>query len=409
MKLLSMLVFLYVALSNSVVAEVAPVALTLPKTIVWQGQRLPFYVELRAQGTFSGTAAFDLPQLPGVIVVKVGNPVVSSLNIEGGNWFVQTHEFALFAQRPGILELPPFNVRFSAGEDFSGPAKEIRAQTPAYRIDVRRPPVGDEIAFLVTTEEFSVNETWQPQPAHAKAGTVFKRTIVQRAEQISGMALPPADVSAPEGIRVYVGTAETQDRMDRGEFVGERRDTLRYLFTKPGTFKLPVLTYHWWNPRTETLETQTLPAAVFEISAVSAEGALYSVVTGHFWLIVVLAAMGLGLWQRLRVKKWALRLLNAWNPPERRAARQLLRACRRHDADTAEFAWNAWRNLAKVTLDSESELQTAVLDLQRHLYGSQTSKSWRGDVLAQAFCKQLAAAKTLRSVSATDGLPALNP
>ena len=390
-------------------AEVAPVTLTLPETTVWQGQRLPFYVELRAQGAFSGTAAFDLPQLPGVIVVKVGNPVVSSLNIEGGNWFVQTHEFALFAQRSGVLELPPFNVRFSAGEDFSGPAKEVRAQTPAYRIDVRRPPVGDEIAFLVTTEDFSVNETWQPQPAQAKAGAVFKRTILQRAEQISGMALPPADVSAPEGVRVYVGMAETRDRTERDEFLGERSDTLSYLFTKPGNFELPALTYHWWNPKTATLETQTLPAAVFEISAVSAGGALYSVVTGHLWLIVVLAVMGLGLWQRLRIKKWALRLWNSWNPPERRAARRLLRACHRHDADAAEFTWNAWRNLVKLTLDQESELQTAVQDLQRHLYGSPTSKSWQGEMLAQAFRKQLAVAKTLRSVSVTGDLPALNP
>jgi len=111
---------------------------------------LPFYVELRAPGSFAGTAGFDLPQLPGTLLMKIGNPVVGSQEIEGESWFVQTHEFALFSQRPGTLEVPPFSVRFASREGFTGPAKEMQAKAPSWKVDIRRPPGSDKIGFLIT-------------------------------------------------------------------------------------------------------------------------------------------------------------------------------------------------------------------------------------------------------------------
>jgi hypothetical protein len=105
----------------------------LTESIIAAAIEVPFFVELRAGGSFTGTASFDLPQLPGALLMKIGAPVVSSQNFEGRSWFVQTHEFALFSQKPGTLEVPAFKVRFASREGFTGPAADIEAQSPGWR------------------------------------------------------------------------------------------------------------------------------------------------------------------------------------------------------------------------------------------------------------------------------------
>ena len=105
------------------------------------------------------------------------------------------------------------------------------------------------------------------------------------------MALAPASTTAPDGIRVYPGDAQTQDQLERGDFLGERRDTLTYLVQKPGTLELPALTYVWWNPKTEELQSTTLPAVTFEIAPPSATAAAEQATATHqAWLWMLAAA-----------------------------------------------------------------------------------------------------------------------
>ncbi len=109
--------------SIGVRAEVAPAAIRVPEAKAWTGQRVPFFVDLHARGSFAGAASFSLPEIPSTVILKVGNPVVSSQEIDGESWFVQAHEFALFSQQSGTLEIPGFEVRFGSRDGFTGPVK----------------------------------------------------------------------------------------------------------------------------------------------------------------------------------------------------------------------------------------------------------------------------------------------
>jgi hypothetical protein len=388
------------------------VAVRVPEVKAWVGQRVPFFVELLAPGSFAGTAGFDLPQVPGSLVMKIGNPVVSSREIEGRSWFVQTHEFALFSQKAGLLEVPAFSVRFASREGFTGPASDVEAQAPGWKVEIQRPPGSDNIGFLITTESLDVTETWDPQPGSAQVGAMFKRHIVQRAPQISGMALAPAPTTAPDGVRVYPGDAETKDQLERGDFLGERRETITYLLQKPGSLVLPALTYVWWNPKTETLQSKTLPAVTFEVAPApdaATTGNAGSARRGWRWLLGVALVAGLGAWQWRRLAGWGRRVWKTLNPPDRVAARKLLRACRYNDATAAETAWIGWRNTQDADFQPGPELHSAVLGLQRHLFGPRPAVSWRGDELARAFGEALAAAKGHSSRGHASTLPLLNP
>jgi hypothetical protein len=388
-------------------AEIPAVTVHVPETKAWIGQRVQIFVELRASGSFAGNAGFDLPQLPGVLLMKIGNPVVGSEEIGDQSWFVQTHEFALFSQKPGVLEVPAFAVRFSHRQDFAGPVTEVQAEAPGWNLEIERPPGTERIGFLIVTESLEVTETWEPRPGPVRAGAMFKRTIVQQAPQIPGMALAPMPAAAPEGVRIYTGESTTEDRFERGDFLGRRRDTFTYLFTEPGTVTLPALSSMWWNPRSKTLQSTTLPAVVVQVApALAAPPSTARPV----WPYLSAGALAIGLiaWKRRRLAAWLEQYCLWLNPPERAVERNLLRACGCDDAKSAAAAWFAWRNRQPIDFRPGPELDSAVLHLHRNLFGPEPGDSWRGNALACAFRKNLATGKKHRFQKKHSALPLLN-
>jgi hypothetical protein len=412
MKTMILLFACFVVLGSAARSEVDPVAVRVPEATAWIGQRLPFFIELRSPGSFVGTAGFDLPEIPGTTLMKVGNPVVSSQDIDGRSWFVQTHEFALFSQKTGLLEVPAISVRFAGREGFTGPATDIHARASGWKVEIRRPPGTGNLGFLITTESLSVTETWKPQPGPARVGDVFKRTIVQQAQQVSGMALVPAPVAAPDGIDLYPGSAQTRDQFERGDFLGERHDTITFLLARPGTFTLPALTYVWWNPKTEKLQSKTLPAVTFDVSAAAASETSGKTTTVHpvwKWLPALVMMVGVGAWQGRRLAGWGRQCWRTLNPPERITARRLVHACRRNDAAAAHAAWIAWRNMQVPAFQPGPELRSALIGLDRQRFGPGRSISWQGDALALAFSENPAAAKAHFLREPVSTLPLLNP
>lgn len=395
-----------------VTAAVSPLAVDLPETAAWIGQRVPFTIELRARGSFSGSASFDLPQVPGTLIVKIGNPVVGSKQLDGENWVVQSHEFALFSQQVGTLEIASFPVRFERREGFTGAAEVVRAETPVLKFQIERPPGSEDINFLVTTDSLELSESWEPEPGPARVGTVFKRSIVQRAREIPGMALAPVPDAAPDGIRVYPGAAATNDKLARGEFLGERRETITYLIEKPGTIELPALTYQWWNPELEKLQSKTLPAVTFEVAApaaVTSSGEVAPSGPPWEWLLASGVVIGLLAFRWRGIFAGLQRFWSVLNPPHQVAARRLLQACRQHDAMAAYEQWAAWRDTQPRGCSPDQDMASALADLQSHLFGVGEQGPWRGDDLARAFRKFNLPGKKIDTQRQRPALPPLNP
>lgn len=401
-----------VALVLGAQGELEPVALSVANAEPWVGQRVPIFVELRASGSFVGSASFDLPQIQGALLLKIGSPVVGMREIDGQECFIQTHEFALFSQRSGELNVPPFQVRFARRDGFTGPATDVKADTSAMKIEVRRPPGSEQIGFLVTTESIELSDSWDPSPGSTQVGAVFKRAIVQRSPGLPGMALAPAPKSAPEGIRVYAGTPEINDELERGEFLGKRQETITYLMQEPGTHELPALKYVWWNPKTQTLQSKTLSAVTFEVAPPVVAAADPDASTGaDGWRLVLVLVVPVGLLVLLRRRVLVLvrRAWKALNSPARAAKRNLLRACQKDDAGAAGSAWSKWRILQAAPYEPSPELRAAVTELQRHLFGLESSEAWRGAQLARAFDSQTSTSKLRVSLHSAPALPPLNP
>lgn len=403
------LLLYFITFVATALAGTAPISVRLPAEKGWVGQRLPFFIELRAQGTFQGTASFDLPHLPGTTIIKIGTPVVSSEEVGGQSWFIQSHEFALFSQRAGILEIPQFSVRFANRTGFTGSASDVQAKFPGMKVEIEQPPGSEKAGFLVTTDSLEITEKWTPVPGPGQAGAIFKRTIVQRARQLSGMVLAPPPTTAPDSIRVYSKDPVIQDKTERGEFLGERSDTITYQLTVAGSFILPELTYVWWNPKSEKLETKTLPAVNFEVApAPSSSSAENQSGVNWAWLLVPFFLLGLAIWQIKMITGWLRQRWKDLHPVDRVLAKKLLRGCRENNGNGAGKAWVAWRNTQAAKFQPGPDLQRSVLTLHRHLFGSGPDGPWQGEELATAFAKHLKADRQKNSREKVSILPELN-
>ena len=393
-------------------ADFKPATARVKDHTYWVGQRVPLLVELRAKGSFSGAASFSLPKMPRTVILKVGDPVVSSEEVDGDSVFVQTHEFALFSQQSGTVEVPPFEVRFQHHEGFTGPVKDEVGKVPALSIQIKRPPGGDDNAYLVTTSSLKISEMWEPQPGSTQPGSIFHRTITQEADEISGMALAPPPESVPEGIRVYLNSPEVTDNTQRGAFQGRRIDKITYAMQSPGTWNLPAIKYVWWDPQKKEFGSKTLPAVTFTVAASPAsETAQKSSKQPRrwgIWLLPGLVLMAFAIWQRHRIIHGIRQAWRSWNPPERVASRKLLQACHRNDPKAAEAAWLEWENWQAADFQPTRSLQAAVMDLHCSLYDRQPPSAWRGTEFARAFREQRAKGSS-SDPSGTDRLPQLNP
>ncbi|WP_417850836.1 hypothetical protein [Thalassoglobus sp.] len=390
---------------------VKTVQIEATKPEAWLGQKLSFYVKVKASGPFSGATSFSLPELPKVLIIKIGNPVVSSEEIGGDTWTVQTHEFALFSQVAGTVTIPEFQVRYSSRQGFTGPADDHVEQVPSLAVKIKSPPDHQPGQFVVTTTTFDVQESWQPVPKSAKEGDVFKRTITQTAEQVSGMALPPPPQKAPEGIRVYTRPPTATDQTERGDFSGKREDSLTYVLQKSGKMTLPAIQYVWWNPDKESFDSKTLPSVTFEVAKVSqpviADESTEQQSFTIFWLSGIIVCGSLLVWQRQQVVHTAIQLRNYINPPPKIAARELLRACRGHDVKAAERAWFKWVQFQPASFQTPPPLQAALTELHSHTYGNKTSL-WDGTLLEEAFRDELPTHQKQHR-STKNSLPPLNP
>lgn len=409
--ILVVLLFLHAA-QPATPADIKPATIRIKDQSYWVGQRVPLFLELRAAGSFSGAASFSMPKVPRAVILKIGNPVISSEEVDGESVFVQTHEFALFSQQSGTVKVPAFKVRFSHHEGFTGPVKDQAAQVPASSITIKRPPGSDEDAYLVTTSSLKITESWEPQPGSSHLGAVYQRTITQQAEEVSGMALAPPPGTVPDGIRVYLDTPAVSDDMERGAFQGQRIDKITYAMQSSGTWDLPAIKYVWWDPKQEQFGSKTLPAVTFQVAAPpAAAGDEQPSQESTRWVVgltVGLIFIALLVWQRGHIIRMSRQVWRSWNPPDRVASRKLLKACRQNDPQTAEAAWLEWQNWQPADFQPVPALREASIELQKVLYGHEDVGIWQGTKFAQAFREQRATNSSSDSSRPAD-LPELNP
>lgn len=407
------------------VANAAPdLEAKLAKDSAWTGEGVTLVITLYSPGPFSGTAAFDFPELPLTTFVQVGSPVVGSKTVDGESLLTQRHEFVVYTQRSGEIVIPPFQVRFAGKKSFVGEPEPVLASTPELRFQSRRPPVAESLGVVVAVTEMSGRQAWLPDDStELQAGDVVQRTITREAPRTTSMMFPPASNAAPDGVRVYESNPVVEDTTTRGVTSARRVETIKYQFETAGTFELPTLEFSWWDIENSELKQVVLEGKTFEVAGALPQlneelGSESPAPRFPLWFVVPASfVIGIG-W--ITISSAYRRRQGHFTTAEARAAKRIREACHANDAAGAYAASLDWkraimahhegRNLqARLASSDGRKLQAEWTTLSAMLYGSTGEPSvWNGSKFYELFARVRASGA--RSQGRVDAeLPALNP
>jgi hypothetical protein len=225
-------------------------------------------VVLLVPGFFSGVASYDLPKIPGTVIIPpVGSPVVSTEDIGGVSYTAQRHELLLFSQVEGTVTVPVCEVRLAFKRsplDAAPVQQEVKTQEVAF--EVMRPPGTQAGQIVITSRDLQVEESWKPEPgANAKMGDAFVRRLKWTAGDVTGMDFPPFKPAPIHGLGIYTADPVVVDSSLRGSLQGERSDSVTYVCKSGGQFEIPPLSVTWWDPAAEQLKKIAFKAHAFEV------------------------------------------------------------------------------------------------------------------------------------------------
>jgi hypothetical protein len=240
---------------------------------IWVGQHVPLSVKVIAPGfSFDGIPSFGIPDVSGLIIVKrSGSPSIGNETIEDVTYVTQTHDFGLYPQRAGPFTLPRFPVRFSSSAGYGKPVTPFEVTTETLKFSAKLPPGAEGLRMLISTNRLTFSESWSPEIDSVKVGDAVMRTITMEAEDIPGMEFPPLTFEPIAGVGVYPKEARVIDASDRGPSVGQRVESVTYVFERAGSYSLPGLSLTWWNVDKNALRHETLPAKTISVTGPSNE------------------------------------------------------------------------------------------------------------------------------------------
>ena len=276
-------------------------------------QQVNLNIEVSTHRWFVGGTRLGRLEVDNAIVLSRDSFAVNSSRRQGGeNWAVQLWTMTLYPQRGGSFKVPSIPVSVTVSGEDNQPVEGV-IYTDELTFEATAPvEVNDHKAWVATTL-FEVNDQFDKDIAQLSKGDSVQRTIRFKAENIAAMMLPELSIGELDGVGVYPKPAVIEDTVNRGEYIAERTETINYIIEQTGEYRLPALTFYWWDLNSQQLQTAVIPErmlSTFGVEATAAESnhsliepisaSLNKVLAFSITLIVILILAGIAVFAKRR-------------------------------------------------------------------------------------------------------------
>ncbi len=181
---------------------------------------------------------------------------------------VVTLRYALFANTPGALTIPPLTYSGSEGGGasiFSNRGRQVIARTPSRSINVKPLPKNAPQPWLVA-DRVEIESEWLGETDTLRVGEPLTRRVTIRANGQRAEALPPLlGPSQSSEFQTYQDQAQLETIKQKSGLLGVRRESEAIIANASGTLELPEQSVRYLNARTGQIETAVLPASTIEV------------------------------------------------------------------------------------------------------------------------------------------------
>lgn len=266
---LSLLVLLWVGHQPVAAAEALqpaqPVAvkswIETPQPVVVR-QPVRLVVEVSTDSWFTAGTVITPPEIEGTLPLpSSGSPVNFTRRENGQTRTVQQWHLDFLPRAQGIFLIPTVRVQVTTADLSSGrpvPAsRTLRTRQMAFTAVL--PPGVDPAGDWIVTPDLTVRETLGI-PEQVRAGDVLIRDIMVTAADTPGFLLRGVTDADASGQTAHADPPVIRESRARGAVTATLSQRLRYEVTSSGTLTLPELRFDWWDPRSDILHTERLPA-----------------------------------------------------------------------------------------------------------------------------------------------------
>ncbi|WP_404309590.1 BatD family protein [Neorhodopirellula lusitana] len=238
-----------------------------PEKTVSIGERVVLKVDVLGKDAWAQLAESPSVRVPGAIVFKPpGQSTRLNETISGDNYTGQRYEWWIYPQRSGLMSIPEFSLSIQSkvfgAKDQSEP---VSKSTAAVEIEVARPDgVSDQLEVLATSS-LKATQSWSSDTKTLIVGDGITRTVEREIEKGPSLLLSPLDFANLDGVKNFVKQPATDDKINRGELTGSRRDEVTYVFEQAGKVQLPDLQVEWFDTEAQELKTETLQGRTLTI------------------------------------------------------------------------------------------------------------------------------------------------
>lgn len=275
-----------------------------------------------------GTKIHDIDLTETVILPNSELTINGTEKIDGATWVVQTHEIVIYPMQVGLYALEPILVDVSINTENDGIVSGT-IQTKGLEFETSKPAKLESIEhYIVTPELLIAIESSFDEAKEYQVGEAITETVTIKVKDVPSMMILPLVKTELAGVSIYQKPVKVSDKNVRGTITGIREESTTYIFEKAGEYQLPQQTVYWWNPETQELKTDTIPARKWTVSSTSIGKyqsletiSIASLFQRYIVNLLIILLLMLVLWQSVKYKKW---LINFY----KKATNKKLRDCK---------------------------------------------------------------------------------
>ena len=237
-----------------------------PEQNIIAKQQVKLIIEVASDKKFSSGARVGLFAIKDAIVLQREKFALNFIRQEDNkNWTVQQWTQVVHPQRDGQFVVPAIPVTLSiVGEKTKTIDGQVNTLPMTFEATIPN-ELEDKDSWIATTR-YEVTSSFNKSIHTLKPGDALVRTIHLLADDMPAMMLPKVGVEDVDDIGIYQKPPQISDKVNRGEYLAERIETLTYVFEKTGDYQLPAQSFYWWNLDSGMLETIELPATTLNVS-----------------------------------------------------------------------------------------------------------------------------------------------
>lgn len=193
--------------------------------------------------------------------------------INGVQHLIEEQNFAIFPQQSGELVIP--SVIYSVvpavehdlwNDPFNRSRSNIlRLSTEEHHITVKPEPAKVSAKPWLPANNLTLNETWSSSLDHLKMGEPVTRTITISADGLTGGQITPLPTNTIDGLTFYPDQSQNSDAKTDNGIQGTRTETMAIIPNHGGEFTLPEIKVDWWDTKTQSMKSATLPAKTLTV------------------------------------------------------------------------------------------------------------------------------------------------